>query len=238
VAPDAAIGDRSDMAFAGTLVAWGTATGLVVATGSGTELGRISTLLQQTVALETPLTRALAGIGKMITIAILAMSAVMLAIGLARAVGAGVALADAARETLIFAIALAVGAIPEGLPAIVTIALAIGVQRMAARRAIIRKLPAVETLGSTTVICSDKTGTLTRNEMTVVALWTPAAGAWEVEGIGYAPTGGFRRSAADAWSAAPQELRRLLEDAALCNDASLHRSESQWRAATRPKPPW
>ena len=228
VPADAAIGDRSAMAFAGTLVAYGTATGLVVATGTRTELGRISTLLQQAVQLETPLTKALATIGKYITLAIVVMSAVMLAIGLARAVAAGVTLADAARETLVFAIALAVGAIPEGLPAIVTIALAIGVQRMAARRAIIRKLPAVETLGSTTVICSDKTGTLTRNEMTVVALWTPTAGAWQVQGVGYAPHGGFRRSGTAQWGDVPAALLPLLEDAVLCNDASLRPAGNEW----------
>jgi len=228
VPADAAIGDRSPMAFAGTLVAYGTATGLVVATGSRTELGRISTLLQQATQLETPLTQALATIGRYITGAIVVMSAVMLTIGLARAVSAGVAFADAARETLVFAIALAVGAIPEGLPAIVTIALAIGVQRMAARRAIIRKLPAVETLGSTTVICSDKTGTLTRNEMTVVALWTPGTGAWRVQGVGYAPHGGFRSDKSADWGGAPETLRPLLEDAVLCNDASLQPSGTEW----------
>lgn len=234
VPADAAIGDRSPMAFAGTLVAYGTATGLVVATGSRTELGRISTLLQQTVQLETPLTKALATIGKYITLAIVVMSAVMLAIGLARAVSAGVAFVDAARETLVFAIAMAVGAIPEGLPAIVTIALAIGVQRMAARRAIIRKLPAVETLGSTTVICSDKTGTLTRNEMTVVALWTPGAGGWQVQGVGYEPRGGFRSDGLADWGGAPEALMPLLEDAVLCNDASLQRSGTEWRISGDP----
>jgi len=228
VAEDAPIGDRSPLAFAGTLVTYGTATGLVVATGARTELGRISTLLQQAVALDTPLTRALASIGKYITLAILALTAVMLAIGLVRATAAGLPLGEALRETLIFAVALAVGAIPEGLPAIVTIALAIGVQRMAARRAIIRKLPAVETLGSTTVICSDKTGTLTRNEMTVLEVWTPSSGPCQVEGVGYAPVGGFRPPGNDAFGPPPAEVRRLLEDAALCNDAALHQHNGHW----------
>jgi magnesium-transporting ATPase (P-type) len=214
VAEDAPVGDRGSMAFAGTLVTYGTAAGIVVATAGDTELGRISALLQQAVPLETPLTRALATIGKYITFGIVAMSALLLAIGLARAMGAGVALGDAARDTLVFAIALAVGAIPEGLPAIVTIALAIGVQRMARRRAIIRKLPAVETLGATTVICTDKTGTLTRNEMTVVGLWTPAGGVCQVEGVGYTPLGGFRALGQAAFGAAPprkrgHSLRRL-----------------------------
>jgi magnesium-transporting ATPase (P-type) len=233
VAPDAAIGDRSSMAFGGTLVTYGTATGLVVATGAGTELGRISTLLQEATPLETPLTRALATVGKAIALAIVAVSAVILSIGVLRATAAGLPLDDALRETLIFAIALAVGAIPEGLPAIVTISLAIGVQRMAHRHAIIRKLPAVETLGSTTVICSDKTGTLTRNEQTVVEVWTPAGGPCQVEGVGYAPEGGFRRGQANA-GLAPGDVRRLLLDAALCSDATLHRRGGHWGIAGDP----
>jgi Ca2+-transporting ATPase len=226
VPADAAIGDRSSMAFSGTLVTYGTATGLVVATGAATELGRISTLLQEATDLETPLTRALAVIGRYIALGIVLITAVILAIGIARATGAGLPLLDTLRETLVFAIALAVGAIPEGLPAIVTISLAIGVQRMASRRAIIRKLPAVETLGSTTVICSDKTGTLTRNEMTVVEVWTPQDGACAVDGVGYAPVGSFRRGGAEM--AAPDDVRRLLRDAALCSDATLHEQGGHW----------
>jgi len=227
VAPATTIGDRTPMAFGGTLVSYGTATGVVVATGAATELGRISSLLQEAVNLETPLTRALGTIGKYIALAIVAISAVILTIGLFRAAGAGLPLAESLRETLIFAIALAVGAIPEGLPAIVTISLAIGVQRMAQRRAIIRRLPAVETLGSTTVICSDKTGTLTRNEMTVVEAWTPAGGPCRIEGVGYAPVGEFRRADGKA-GAAPADVRRLLLDAALCSDATLRRHDGQW----------
>ena len=227
VAVDAAIGDRSSMAFGGTLVSYGTATGLVVATGAATELGRISSMLRETTSLETPLTRALGTIGRYIALAIVAISAVILTIGVFRASAAGLPFGESLRETLIFAIALAVGAIPEGLPAIVTISLAIGVQRMARRRAIIRKLPAVETLGSTTVICSDKTGTLTRNEMTVVEVWTASGGRCEVEGVGYAPVGRFRRGDGDA-GAAPPDVHGLLRDAALCSDATLRRQEGQW----------
>jgi Ca2+-transporting ATPase len=228
VAADAGIGDRSCLAFGGTLVTYGTGSGVIVATGGRTELGRISTMLQETTNLETPLTRALASIGSMITVAIVVVSAVILGIGMWRAHLAGVPLGEAARETLMFAIALAVGAIPEGLPAIVTIALAIGVQRMARRRAIVRKLPAVETLGSTTVICSDKTGTLTRNEMTVQEVWTPLDGACRVEGVGYAPTGGFIAAGATDAGEAPANVRALLEDAALCSDATLQRAGESW----------
>ncbi|HWN67449.1 MAG TPA: HAD-IC family P-type ATPase, partial [Haliangium sp.] len=181
---DAAIGDRHSVVFGGTLVAYGTGQAVVVATGLHTELGRISAMLKEATDLETPLTRALAMIAKYITIGIVVVTAVMIAFGLVRMHGQGLPLLEALKDTVVFAIALAVGAIPEGLPAIVTIALAIGVQRMAARRAIIRKLPAVETLGSTTVICTDKTGTLTRNEMTVQELWT-AANTLRVTGVGY-----------------------------------------------------
>jgi len=228
VAATVGIGDRLCVAFGGTLVTYGTGNGVVVATGGRTELGRISRMLQETTDLETPLTRALASVGAMITIAIIVISAIILGVGMIRASQAGVALGDAARETLIFAIALAVGAIPEGLPAIVTIALAIGVQRIARRHAIVRKLPAVETLGSTTVICSDKTGTLTRNEMTVQATWTPAGGPCRVDGVGYEPVGGFHPAGADTAGDAPESVRWLLECAALCADATLQNSGAGW----------
>jgi magnesium-transporting ATPase (P-type) len=219
VALNAAVGDRRNMVFGGTLVTYGTGVGLVVATGSETELGRISSLLREAADLQTPLTRSLAVVGKYLTVAILAVSAVLLTVGLLR----GYPLADA----LLVAVTLAVAAIPEGLPAIVTIALAIGVQRMAARKAIIRKLPAVETLGSTTVICSDKTGTLTRNEMTVQELWTPF-GAVCVSGVGYEPKGELARGGVTL-QAIPADVRALLEAAVLCNDASLHQEQGAWK---------
>jgi Ca2+-transporting ATPase len=234
VREDAAIGDRANMVFGGTLVTYGTGAAVVVATGQRTELGRISTMLKEAADLETPLTKALAEIGRVITIGIVAISVLMLAVGTWRAMSqTGQDLVSAMRETVIFAIALAVGAIPEGLPAIVTIALAIGVQRMAARRAVIRKLPAVETLGSTTVICSDKTGTLTRNEMTVQALWTPEVGAYEVTGVGYEPLGDLAREG-QPLATTPADVHRLLLDGALCNDATLERSQEQWRITGDP----
>ena len=180
VPEDSSLGDRHDMAYSGTLVASGAAEGVVVATGAATELGRISALLDSATETDSPLTISLARFGKTLTIAIVAVAAVLLAVGLLR----GYPLADA----VLAAVTLAVAAIPEGLPAIITITLAIGVQRMAKRRAVVRRLPSVETLGSTTVICSDKTGTLTRNEMTVTHLWTPS-GTFELTGAGYAPEG-------------------------------------------------
>ncbi|WP_147652924.1 cation-translocating P-type ATPase [Vulcaniibacterium gelatinicum] len=229
VAPAAGIGDRTCMVFGGTLVTHGTGTAVVVETGARTELGRISTMLRETTELRTPLTEALTKIGWYITIAIVVIALAVLVLGTWRTMAeTGVEWIPALRETVIFAIALAVGAIPEGLPAIVTIALAIGVQRMAARRAVVRKLPAVETLGSTTVICSDKTGTLTRNEMTVQEIWTPASGAFAVSGVGYAPRGELQREGMLVRTA-PADLTDLLLAGVLCNDASLVNEEGQWK---------
>ncbi|HET9740414.1 MAG TPA: HAD-IC family P-type ATPase [Solirubrobacteraceae bacterium] len=166
VPEDAIVADRASMLHGGTLVTSGTASAVVVSTGERTELGRISELMRRTEAVETPLTRGLAGVARLLTVVICVVAAALLAVALAR----GYELVDA----VLAAVSLAVAAIPEGLPAIVTIALAVGVQRMAHRRAVIRRLPAVETLGSTTVICTDKTGTLTQNRMTVAELWGEA----------------------------------------------------------------
>ncbi|PTL85278.1 HAD-IC family P-type ATPase [Vitiosangium sp. GDMCC 1.1324] len=224
VAPGVGVGDRTSMAFGGTHVTSGTGTAVVVATGGATELGRISQLLREAVDLQTPLTKALASIGRYLTLAILVISAVLLGVGLLRSYGVA--------ESLMAALTLAVAAIPEGLPAIVTIALAIGVQYMAVRRAIIRKLPAVETLGSTTVICSDKTGTLTRNEMTVQALWTPS-GSYSVSGVGYAPHGEVRRDG-QPLASPPEDVRELLVAGALCTDASVRHWDGAWELTGDP----
>ena len=164
VEPQAPVADRACIAHGGTLVTGGHAAAVVVATGEQTQLGLVSAMLRDTTRVETPLTRALATFARLVAAAISVVAAIMLVVGLAR----GYAVTDA----VLAAISLAVAAIPEGLPAIVTIALAIGVQRMARRQAVVRRLPAVETLGSTGVICTDKTGTLTRNEMTVRDVWT------------------------------------------------------------------
>jgi magnesium-transporting ATPase (P-type) len=221
VAEEAGVGDRRCVAFGGTLVTSGTGTAVVVATGGGTELGRISSMLDEATELETPLTRSMAKVGGTLTITILAVTVLIIGVALLR----GYPLVDA----VLSGISLAVAAIPEGLPAIITIALAIGVQRMARRRAVIRKLPAVETLGSTGVICSDKTGTLTRNEMTVRAVWTPAAGdePLGVTGVGYEPVGelvlGAGGDAAAPRVAPDADVVALLRAGALCNDARLVR---------------
>ena len=219
VAAETSIGDRKSMAFAGTSVTSGTARALVVATGEATEIGRISHLLRDATVLQSPLTRTLASLGKWLTVALLAVSAVLFVVGLLR----GYAVADA----LLVAITLAVASIPEGLPAIITIALAVGAKRMAARSAVIRHLPSVETLGSTTVICSDKTGTLTRNEMTVQGLYTPE-NTYALSGVGYSPEGAFS-SSAGLLAEAPADVRALVEAGASCSDASVHSDGDTWK---------
>lgn len=219
VEAETVLGDRKCMVYSGTLVSSGTATAVVVTTGMATELGKISNMLSEATELETPLTKKLAVVGKYLTIGIVAITLVIMVIGTIRATNQGIDMVTALKDSLIFAIALAVGAIPEGLPAVVTIALAIGVQRMAKRKAIIRKLPAVETLGSTTVICSDKTGTLTRNEMTVNELWTNRNRV-KVTGVGYNTMGEF---VADdkKLGLLPDDITLLLQSAVLCSDATI-----------------
>jgi cation-transporting P-type ATPase F len=214
------VADRRNMAYSGTLVSTGSGAGIAVSTGPGTELGEIHRLVGAAETLATPLTRKLAGFSRTLTVAILALAAVTFAVGLLRG--------QDAVETFTAAIALAVGAIPEGLPAAVTITLAIGVARMARRRAVIRRLPAVETLGSTTVICSDKTGTLTQNQMTVRTVWTPGD-RFEVTGSGYAPDGALHdETGASVTATASQALRWSLLAGAACNEAALSQEGGQW----------
>jgi magnesium-transporting ATPase (P-type) len=179
----AGLGDRLSIAYSGTFVAAGHATGVVVATGAATELGRISTLIGSVERLQTPLIRQINALARVLTFIILAISAAIFALAYG---GRGYELPDA----FMIVVGLAVAAIPEGLPAVITITLAIGVQRMAARKAIIRRLPAVEALGSVSVICSDKTGTLTRNEMMARTVLGERRHV-EVTGEGYAPRGSF-----------------------------------------------
>ncbi|MFA7280726.1 MAG: HAD-IC family P-type ATPase, partial [Sterolibacterium sp.] len=180
LAADTSLADRRNMAYTGTLVVGGQGTGVVVATGDVTETGRISGLISQAPDLTTPLTRKLAEFTQYLLVAILVLAALTFAVGVWRG--------ESVFDMFMAAVALAVGAIPEGLPAAMTVTLAIGVSRMARRKAIIRKLPAVETLGGTTVICSDKTGTLTENAMTVREIWAGGT-AFVVKGNGYAPDG-------------------------------------------------
>ncbi|MEA2117638.1 HAD-IC family P-type ATPase [Halovibrio sp. HP20-50] len=220
VAADADLAERSSMAYASTMVVQGTAKGLVVATGSHSEIGKISELLRGVEQLKTPLLRQLDRAGRLLALFILG------AAGLTALLGTLIH-GQPIDQMFMAAVGLAVAAIPEGLPAIVTISLALGVQSMAKQNAIIRRLPAVETLGSISTIFSDKTGTLTRNEMTAQAIWL-ANTRYTIDGIGFAPEGNLyqvdaddgcqkKRTSADEDSA----LRHFLRVAALCNDAEL-----------------
>ncbi len=206
------LAERKNLAYAGTLVTSGQAESVVWATGEQTETGRIAQLISSAVELSTPLTRKIAQFSRVSLVVILGMSAVMVAVGLTRG--------EAPLELLMPAVAFAVGAIPEGLPAAVTIVLAIGVARMARRQVIIRKLPAVETLGSTTVICSDKTGTLTENQMTVREVFAGGR-LYEVTGAGYEPAGELRWGGAGLEMREHPALAECLLAGVLCNDSQI-----------------
>lgn len=212
------LAERRNLAYSTTLVTYGQGRGIVVATGAKTEVGRISTLVSTADVLETPLTRKISAFSRLLLIVILVLAALTFAIGVMRG--------QSGFDMFMAAVALAVGAIPEGLPAAVTITLAIGVSRMARRRAIIRKLPAVETLGSTTTICSDKTGTLTVNQMTVREIYA-AEQKYELSGSGYCPDGMLdpRTGVALADNAAAREC---LLAGLLCNDSTLMQKETHW----------
>ncbi len=219
---DAELGDRRSLAFSGTLVSYGRGKGVVVATGEETEIGKVSTMLSSVEVLTTPLLRQMAHFGQWLSVAIVVLAVITFFVGyVLRDYGA--------LEMFLAAVALAVAAIPEGLPAIMTITLAIGVQRMAGRNAIIRRLPAVETLGAVTTICSDKTGTLTRNEMTVQTVVT-AEREYHVSGVGYIPDGAFHYQEREV---VPENddpvLDQLLRGVALCNESSVYRRNGQWR---------
>jgi cation-transporting ATPase F len=219
------LADRKNLAFAGTLVTRGQAEGVVWATGDQTEIGRIARLISEAVDLSTPLTRKIAQFSRILLWLILGFAAFAFAVGVWRG--------EKIVEMFVAAVALAVGAIPEGLPAAVTITLAIGVARMARRRAIIRKLPSVETLGSTTVICSDKTGTLTENRMTVQEIY--AGGQfYEVTGTGYEPTGAIQVEGKPVVPEKHPALIACLRAGLLCNDSVLIRGDGKIRVEGDP----
>ena len=218
---EASLGDRRSMAYSGTLVSAGSGMGVVVATAGQTELGGISHMLGEVVSLQTPLLTDMARFAKQLTVLILLLALATFAFG--------VLLRDYGTEDMLLAaVGLAVAAIPEGLPAVLTITLALGVQRMARRRAIIRRLPAVESLGAVTVICTDKTGTLTRNEMTVQQVYT-AAHHYQIEGIGYAPEGYVHCDGAKVCVIdEAHDLKELARAGLLCNSASLQPHADGW----------
>jgi len=216
----ASMGDRFCLAYSGTLVTYGQGHGVVIATGGETEIGRISGMLKAVKTLTTPLLRQMATFGKWLTLAIIFIASATFVYGITFQ-------AYSVDEMFLAAVGLAVAAIPEGLPAIMTITLAIGVQIMAKEKAIIRKLPAVETLGSVTVICSDKTGTLTQNEMTVTTV-TTAAGNCTVSGAGYNPHGTFTLDGQDVTTDEFPLLKEVVQAGLMCNDARVTESDDQW----------
>jgi magnesium-transporting ATPase (P-type) len=220
VAQETVIGDRCCMAYSGTLVTHGQGAGVVIATGAQTEIGRISTLVSEVESVTTPLLRQMAQFGRWLTAAILGIAIITFAFG-------SLVRNYAVAEMFLAAVSLAVAAIPEGLPAIMTITLAIGVQRMARRNAIIRRLAAVETLGAVTVICSDKTGTLTRNEMTV-RIMASATNLFEFGGTGYDPHGAITLANREVLLKERPLLLEVVRAAVLCNDASLEQTNGEW----------
>jgi magnesium-transporting ATPase (P-type) len=226
VAEDASLGDRTSMLFSGTLIAAGTGRGLVTSTGPGTQIGRISGMLTRVETMTTPLVAQMDGFARWLTVFILLIAVSLLVYGYF--------VGHLPFSDLFMAVVgLSVAAIPEGLPAVLTITLAVGVQAMARRNAIVRRLPAIETLGSVSVICTDKTGTLTRNEMMVATL-AAAEHIYSVGGSGYAPEGAVRWREADAHPDEHAVLMEFARAAALCNDAVLHPHDQGWRVEGDP----
>jgi Ca2+-transporting ATPase len=218
-----AVGDRKNMAYAGTVATYGRGRAVVVATGMNTEFGKVAQLLQTVESGKTPLQENLDKLGHTLARAAFVVVAIIVVLGLLRG--------QPLLEMFIFGIALAVAVVPEALPAVVTISLAIGVQRMVKRHALVRRLPAVETLGSTSIICSDKTGTLTKDEMTVRKIFV-AGQTLEVSGAGYDPHGTFSRNGSAVEPTTP--LLSLLRGATLASDAKSDGTSK----ATRPKGRW
>lgn len=224
---DTMLGDRSNMAFSSTTVSAGTAAGVVVAVGENTEIGKINTMISEAEEITTPLIKQTTQFSKGVSITIVLIAVLVFAFGyFFREYPLG--------ELLLSVIGLAVAAIPEGLPAIMSIILAIGVQNMAKKNAIIRNLPSVETLGSVSVICSDKTGTLTKNEMTVKAVQTTGA-SYEVSGTGYKPQGRIKKDGVNIDFNVEKDLEMLIDCLNTCNDAAIgHDQDGNWYAKGEP----
>lgn len=221
VAPDTPLAERLCMLYAGTLVTQGRARGVITAIGDNTEIGKIGDMLRAVEPMTTPLMKQLGDLGHVLTKAILALSALTFAFG-------WIWRNYAIDELFMAVVGLAVAAIPEGLPAVITITLAIGVQRMASHNAIIRRLPAVETLGSVSVICTDKTGTLTRNEMSAQSVRL-INGELSVSGVGYHPQGDITAEEQPPTEAQQLTLQRLATAAILCNDARFDQESQPWQ---------
>jgi len=233
---DASLGDRHNCAFMSTTVTYGRGQGIVTSTGMKTQIGQIAEMLQSVEEEDTPLQRKLNDVGKTLGIASLAVCALVFVLALVRPIvlGQGVPTWLEIKDYFILAVSLAIAAVPEGLPAVVTICLALGMQEMVKRHALIRRLPAVETLGSATVICSDKTGTLTQNQMTAVRIWADG-NTYAVTGRGYAPVGQFELDGAPIDLSSHRVLRHTLWGSALCNDADLEKEDGgQYRMVGDP----
>ncbi|MGI6038231.1 MAG: calcium-transporting P-type ATPase, PMR1-type [Limnochordia bacterium] len=216
---EADLADQKNMAFMGTVVTKGRAQGMVIATGMDTEIGKIAHLITGGEPSPTPLQRRLQQLGTWLILGCLSIVGLVFAAGLAQGYSM--------YKMFMTAVSLAVAAIPEGLPAVVTIALAVGVQRMSKRQAIVRRLPAVETLGCTTYICSDKTGTLTENQMTVTSMWLPGMEI-AVTGIGYKPQGQFLMGERTIAPLKDDRIKRALEVCLLCNNSHLRKDKGSW----------
>lgn len=223
--PDTAVGDQRNMVFAGTVQTYGRARAIVTATAMETQFGRIAGMLQDVEEEPSPLAQKMDFIGKRLGIACLIISAVIMGLGVLRG--------HPVLAMFIWGVSLAIAAVPEALAAVVTGSLAIGVERAARRKAIVRRLPAIETLGCTTVICSDKTGTLTKNEMTVRQLFVRGR-ILEVTGVGFEPSGSFLSDSQPLDPRADAVLERLLTAGALCNDALLQHTNSSWHVKGDP----
>ena len=231
---EASLADRHNMGYMGTVATYGRGRAVVIGTGMDTEIGKIAKMLDTFEDQSTPLQEKLAEFGKLLGILCLVVCALVFALGIYQGYRDGHLTMDEVTLLFMTAVSLAVAAIPEGLPAVVTIVLAIGMQRMVKKNSIVKKLHAVETLGSTTVICSDKTGTLTQNQMTVVRVFTDG-GLLEVSGEGYTPEGSFSRDGRELDVAAEPGLTLLLQGSALCNDAILQTTEEKgWKIAGDP----
>ncbi|MGG2993398.1 calcium-translocating P-type ATPase, SERCA-type [Paenibacillus macerans] len=220
------LGDQKNIGFMGTMITRGTGRGIVIRTGMGTEMGKIADLIQNTEVQETPLQRRLEQLGKILIYMALGLTVLVVLVGILQG--------QPASGMFFAGVSLAVAAIPEGLPAIVTIALALGVQRMIKRKAIVRKLPSVETLGCASVICSDKTGTLTQNKMTVTRLWLEGR-SLEVTGEGYEPVGNILEGGSPVDLRQDQSLRRLLQISALCSNAVIYEEDPEQRGRRKTK---
>lgn len=226
IADNAPIADRRCIAYSGTMVSSGRGVGVVTATGASTEIGRINKMIAEVKKIATPLTRQINKLSKFLSVAIVSLAGLIFFIGYFFH-------SFSFEELFLAAIGFAVAAIPEGLPAILTIILALGVLRMARRNAITRKINAVETLGSVTTICSDKTGTLTRNEMTVRFVVT-TSGFYEASGTGYKPEGKIFEDQKEVLLADKVDLEKLIEVMAVCNDSEIRKEDSQWKITGEP----